>query len=73
MWRSYLARVLVWFVALAGLGLYALAQGTNTGNVYGTVVDEQGAAIPGGSVTMTGPQQPRTTTVDSRQPFSSKW
>ncbi len=64
MWRSYLARVLVWFVALAGLGLYASGQ-TNTGNVYGTVVDEQGAAIPGGSATMTGPQAPRTTTVDT--------
>ena len=36
MWRSFLARVLVWFVALAALGLYAAAQ-TNTGNVYGTV------------------------------------
>ncbi len=64
MWRSYLARVLVWFVALAGLGLYASGQ-TNTGNVYGTVVDEQGAAIPGGSATMTGPQAPRTTSVDA--------
>ena len=30
MWRSFLARVLIWFVALAGLGLYASAQ-TSTG------------------------------------------
>ena len=30
MWRSSWARVLVWFVALAGLGLCALAQ-ENTG------------------------------------------
>ena len=64
MWRSNLARVLVWFVALAGLGLTVLAQ-TNTGNIYGTVIDEQGSAIPGGSVTLTGPQAPRDTTVDA--------
>ncbi len=63
MWRSYLARVLVWFVALAGLGLYATAQ-TNTGNIYGTVVDDQNQGLPGGTVTLTGPQAPRTTTVD---------
>jgi hypothetical protein len=55
--------VLIWFVALAGLGLYVEAQ-TNTGNVYGTVADEQGAGIPGGTVTLMGPQAPRTTTVD---------
>ncbi|MFY9550997.1 MAG: TonB-dependent receptor [Thermoanaerobaculia bacterium] len=56
--------MLVWFVALAGLGLHALAQ-VNTGNVYGNVTDEQGAAIPGGAVTLTGPSQPSTTSVDT--------
>ena len=45
MWKSYLARVLVWFVALAGLGLYATAQ-VNTGNIYGDVTDEQGMGGP---------------------------
>jgi Carboxypeptidase regulatory-like domain len=64
MWRSYLARVLVWFAALAGLGLYAAAQ-TNTGNVYGNVIDESEAAIPGGTVTLTGPRAPATTSVDA--------
>jgi len=64
MWRSYLARVLVWFVALAGLGLYATAQ-TNTGNVYGNVIDEQGMAVPGGTATLTGPSAPSTTSVDA--------
>ena len=64
MWRSYLARVLVWFVALAGLGLYASAQ-TNTGNIYGEVTDEQGMAVPGGTATLTGPSAPVTTTVES--------
>src|SRR5262245_59672998 len=63
MWRHSWARVLVWFVALAGLGLCALAQ-DNSGNVYGKVVDEKGDAVPGGSATLTGPLAPRTTTVD---------
>src|SRR5262245_14789668 len=64
MWRSSLARVLIWFVALAGLGLAALAQ-VNAGNIYGQVTDEQGAAVPGGTVTLTGPSAPMTTTVES--------
>lgn len=62
--RSYLARVLIWFVALAGLGLHAFAQ-QNTGNIYGNVTDDQGMGIPGGSVTLTGPSAPSTTTVES--------
>ena len=68
MYRSSLARVLVWFVALAGLGLYALAQG-NTGNVYGKVADEKGAAIPGGTVSLTGALAPQQTTVDANGNF----
>ncbi len=68
MWRSFLARVLAWFVALAGLGLYAAAQ-TNTGNVFGTVTDEQGSALPGGTATLTGPTAPQTTTVDNAGQF----
>ena len=68
MWRSFLARVLIWFVALAGLGLYATAQ-TNTGNVYGTVTDEQGSALPGGTAQLTGPAAPQTTTVDAGGQF----
>jgi len=64
MWRSYLARVLVWFVALAGLGLHAAAQ-SNTGNVYGNVIDESGGVLPGGTATLTGPSQPSTTSVDA--------
>ncbi len=42
-----------------------LAAQTNTGNVYGNVIDEQGAAIPGGTATLIGPAAPRTTSVDS--------
>jgi len=37
----------------------------NTGNVYGTVTDEQGAAVPGGTATLTGPSAPATTVVDT--------
>ena len=68
MWRSCWARVLVWFVALAGLGLPALAQ-VNTGNVYGHVTDEQGMAVPGGTATLTGPGAPQTTSVDAQGLF----
>ena len=68
MWRSYLARVLVWFVALAGLGLYAEAQ-SNTGNVFGNVIDESGGILPGGTATLTGERQPMTTTVDANGLF----
>ena len=64
MWRSSLARVLIWFVALAGLGLTALAQ-VNTGNIYGQVTDEQGASVPGGTATLTGPAAPMTTQVEA--------
>src|SRR5437868_15495083 len=68
MWRSCWARVLVWFVALAGLGLPALAQ-VNTGSVYGHVTDEQGMAIPGGTTTLTGPSAPMTTSVETNGLF----
>ena len=68
MWRSCLARVLVWFVALAGLGSYAAAQ-VNTGNVYGNVIDEQGGVIPGGTATLIGPSAPMTTSVDANGLF----
>jgi len=60
--------VLVWFVALAGLGSYAAAQ-VNTGNVYGNVIDEQGGVIPGGTATLIGPANPQTTSVDSNGLF----
>jgi Carboxypeptidase regulatory-like domain/TonB-dependent Receptor Plug Domain len=68
MWRSSWARVLVWFVALAGLGLCALAQ-ENTGNIYGKVADEKGDAVPGGTATLTGPHAPRSTTIDTNGNF----
>jgi len=60
--------VLVWFVALAGLGLPLSAQ-VNTGNVFGTVADEQGMAVPGGTATLTGESAPMTTSVDAQGLF----
>ena len=68
MWRSSLARVLVWFVALAGLGYSALAQ-QNSGTVFGRVVDEQAGAIPGATATLTGDIAPRTTVTDANGNF----
>ncbi len=37
---------------------------SNTGNVHGTVVDEQGVPIAGGTATLTGPSAPRRAKVD---------
>jgi hypothetical protein len=61
--------VLIWFVALAGLGLPAWAQTTNSGNVYGNVIDESGGALPGGTATLTGERAPMTTSVDANGYF----
>jgi hypothetical protein len=60
--------VLIWFVALAGLGSFAAAQ-VNTGNVYGNVIDEQGGVIPGGTAVLNGPAAPKTTSVDANGLF----
>src|SRR5262245_53181144 len=68
MWRSSLARVIVWFVALAGLGYSALAQ-QNSGTVFGRVVDEPGGAIPGATATLTGDLAPRSTVTDANGNF----
>ena len=68
MWRSVRARVLLWFVALAGLGLSLQAQ-ESYGNVYGRVLDEQGGAVPGATATLTGPSAPKTTVSDGNGNF----
>ena len=39
---------------------------TNTGNVYGNVIDEQGSPVPGGTATLAGTAAPRTASVDAR-------
>ena len=43
----------------------SLGAQTNTGNVYGKVVDELGSPIAGGTATLTGPAAPRTASVDA--------
>jgi hypothetical protein len=42
----------------------------NTGNLYGTVSDEQGATLPGVTVTLTGSTAPSVQVTDARGQFS---
>jgi hypothetical protein len=60
--------VLVWFVALAGLGLFTLAQ-ENAGNIYGRATDEQGNGIPGATATLQGDRAPVNTVSDTNGNF----
>jgi len=49
----------------------AIAQfGGNTGGITGRVVDEQGAVLPGVSVTVRGPGAPQTVYTDARGEFN---
>lgn len=68
MWRSVWARVLVWFVALAGLGLPMYAQ-ENSGDIYGHAVDEQGAGLAGATATLRGDRAPRSTVTGANGDF----
>ena len=60
-------------VLLAVTGALLLAASlvaqSNTGNVYGNVIDEQGGAIPGGTATLIGTAAPHTTSVDAQGLF----
>src|SRR5262249_7478592 len=42
---------------------------TNTGNIYGTVIDESGSPVPGGLAALSGPASPRTASVDANGLF----
>jgi outer membrane receptor protein involved in Fe transport len=55
-------------LALAISGL-AVAQETTTGSIAGRVVDPQGAAVPGATVTVTTSQGERSVTTDQRGDF----
>jgi hypothetical protein len=55
-------------LALAISGL-AVAQETTTGSIAGRVVDPQGAAVPGATVTVTTAQGARSVTTDQRGEF----
>jgi hypothetical protein len=65
-WRAW-----AWTAALAAaLALAPLASGQQlTGNIYGNVVDEQGARLPGVSVTLSGIGAAKTQTTDARGEF----
>ena len=62
--RCLLALACVLLVAGA-----ARAQETTTGSIAGKVVDAQGLAVPGATVTITTPQGPRTFVTDSDGAF----
>ena len=55
-------------VALAFAGS-AFAQETNSGTIAGQVLDPQGAAVPGATVSVIGPQGEKTYTTDSEGRF----
>jgi len=60
------ALLLAFVLAITGL---AYAQGT-TGTISGRIVDPQGLAVPGVTVTVTGPQGARTAVTDGNGRFS---
>jgi hypothetical protein len=63
-------RQLIWaaVLVLAGFGL-ASAQETTSGSIMGTVVDVQGAPVPGATVTITSEQGSRALVTDSNGRF----
>ena len=61
-----LAILLALFLANAGL----LAAHETTGTIQGRLSDPQGLAVPGATVTVTGPQGTKTTTSDANGRFS---
>src|ERR1043165_1069688 len=65
--HARISALLLAFV-LAATGL-AYAQST-TGTISGRIVDPQGLAVPGVTVTVAGPQGSRTTVTDSNGRFS---
>src|SRR5262245_15608476 len=60
--------VLVFLIACVGLAPASSAQ-TQTGTVEGKVVDQQGALLPGVTVTLTGPRGSQTTVTDGQGAF----
>src|SRR5262245_61540470 len=68
--ETLMRRQLVWALLLvvASFGI-ASAQETTTGSITGTVVDAQGAPVPGATVTVTSPQGPKTFVSDTNGRF----
>ena len=63
--KRYLALVLALLLAGAGGAVAQIA----TGNIYGTVTDEQGAVLPGATVTLSGDLGTRTATTSGGGEF----
>src|SRR5262249_59556548 len=61
------ALLLAFVLACTGL---ASAQGT-TGTISGRIVDAQALAVPGATITVTGPQGARTAVTAPARPFSA--
>src|SRR5580765_5068905 len=66
--RMKLIRNLAIFAMATGLTASLFAQATS-GNIYGTVSDEQGGKLPGVAVTLSGCGAPRTTTTEAQGDF----
>jgi len=60
-WR----RIAVGVVALLLCAGVVSAQGVSTGNLYGTVEDEQSSPLPGATVTLAGVGAPRVQVTDA--------
>jgi Carboxypeptidase regulatory-like domain len=65
---KWIARLSALVLAASLLATGAYAQ-TSVGTVEGTVKDEQGAILPGATVTLTGPRGAQTTTTDEKGQF----
>jgi hypothetical protein len=61
-------RSLAIFIMATGMSASLFAQATS-GNIYGSVSDEQGGKLPGVAVTLTGCGAPRTTTTEGQGEF----
>lgn len=59
----------IWVVLLACLFAVSAFAQTQTGNIYGTVTDKEGAALPGVTVTLTGVGAPQTAVSDGAGRF----
>ena len=63
------ARITVLFAALVVCAVGIAAAQETTGTISGRIVDAQGLAIPGATVTVTGPQGTKTVVTDSTGRF----
>src|SRR5580765_4591379 len=66
--RMRIIRRIAIFAMATGLSASLFAQATS-GNIYGTVSDEQGGKLPGVAVTLSGCGAPRTTTTEAQGDF----